>query len=658
MTSMQVVATAGHVDHGKSALVRALTGMEPDRWAEEVRRGMTIDLGYAWTRLASGLLVAFVDVPGHERFATNMLAGVGPVPIVLLVVAADEGWSAQTEEHVRALDALGVSRGLLVVTKSDLADPGPVADRSLRRLASTSLAGIASVAVSAATGEGLEELREALARLLESVPTPDPAARVRLWVDRSFTIRGAGTVVTGTLAAGTVRRGDSLELRGRQVTVRGVQCLGETTDRAVAPARAALNLRGVDHGDVRRGDALLTPNAWRLTGEADVRAAADLPERLVLHIGAAAIPVRVRRLGGGGDGPAARDGAARPGGAALRDPGPDGGGGARRGAAALYRLSLSDAVPLQVGDRALLREPGRRQVICGVTVLDPAPPPLRRRGSARARSAALEASSGEPLLADELRRRGAVPRSLLLALGVPVPAALPDEVREAAGWLIATDRWAGWVDAVRRVVRGRAGGGLLEAGVPDAEVVRAAGLPAPQILPALLRDAPELEEAGGQVRPRGATPAVSPALAACIARLREQLSGRPFAAPDARELQALGFGRAELGAAAAARLVLRLPGDVVLLPDAPQRAAELLRRLPQPFTASAAREALGTSRRVAIPLLEHLDRVGLTQRVDADRRRLRGAAGPAPGERPGAPRADAAAPVAGEAGTTPRASPS
>ncbi len=632
MTSMQVVATAGHVDHGKSALVRALTGMEPDRWAEEVRRGMTIDLGYAWTRLASGLRVAFVDVPGHERFTTNMLAGVGPVPIVLLVVAADEGWSAQTEEHVRALDALGVSRGLLVVTKSDLADPGPVAEQSLRRLASTSLAGIASFAVSAATGEGLEVLRGALDRLLESVPAPDPRARVRLWVDRSFTIRGAGTVVTGTLAAGTVRRGDSLELRGRQVTVRGVQCLGETTDQAVAPARAALNLRGVDHGEVRRGDALLTPDAWWLTREADVRAAADLPERLVLHIGAAAIPVRVRRLGGGGGGPAARDGAARAGGAALRDPGPDGGVGARRGAAALYRLSLSDAVPLQVGDRALLREPGRRQVICGVTVLDPAPPPLRRRGSARARAGALEASSGEPLLADELRRRGAVPRSLLVAIGVPVPSALPDGVREAAGWMIAAERWAGWLDAVRRVVRGGRGGGeLLEGGVPDAEVVRAAGLPAPQLLQALLRDMPELEEAGGQVRPRGATPAVSPALAARIARLREQLSGRPFAAPEARELQALGFGRAELGAAAAARLVLRLPGDVVLLPDAAQQAAEVLRRLPQPFTASAAREALGTSRRVAIPLLEHLDRIGLTQRVDADRRRLRGGAGPTPG---------------------------
>src|SRR5258705_7700708 len=159
---MWVLATGGPVDHGKSTIGRARTGMEPDRWAEERRRGMTIDLGFAWTRLPSGATVAFVDVPGHERFVTNMLAGVGPVPAVMLVVAADEVWKPQTEEHVRALDAFAVRRGLLVVTKTDLADPAPVIEEVRRRLATTTLADLDAVAVSAETGAGLDELVVAL----------------------------------------------------------------------------------------------------------------------------------------------------------------------------------------------------------------------------------------------------------------------------------------------------------------------------------------------------------------------------------------------------------------------------------------------------------------------------------------------------------------
>src|SRR4051812_27242107 len=155
---MHVVATAGHVDHGKSSLVRALTGMEPDRWAEERRRGLTIDLGFAWTRLATGDVMAFVDVPGHERFVTNMLAGVGSVPAVLLVIAADEGWMPQTDEHVRALDALGVRDGLLVVTKCDLADPQAVIDDARRRLADTTLGDIEPVAVDTTTGAGIDDV--------------------------------------------------------------------------------------------------------------------------------------------------------------------------------------------------------------------------------------------------------------------------------------------------------------------------------------------------------------------------------------------------------------------------------------------------------------------------------------------------------------------
>ena len=233
---MQVIATAGHVDHGKSTLVKALTTMEPDRWEEEKRRGLTIDLGFAWTTLPSGEDVAFVDVPGHERFLGNMLAGLGPIglgpaPILLFVVAADEGWQAQSSDHLDAAVALGIERAVVVLSRADKADAQQRenADAQVQReLAGTPLAQVPVVEVSAVTGEGIDKLREVLDGLVG--PEPDPAAAVRLWIDRSFSITGAGTVVTGTLVAGTLRPGDTLSLFQatgvREVEVRGLHsCL-------------------------------------------------------------------------------------------------------------------------------------------------------------------------------------------------------------------------------------------------------------------------------------------------------------------------------------------------------------------------------------------------------------------------------------------------
>ncbi|MCW2616454.1 MAG: selenocysteine-specific translation elongation factor, partial [Frankiales bacterium] len=283
---MRVVATAGHVDHGKSTLVRALTGMEPDRWAEERRRGMTIDLGYAWTSLPSGEVLGFVDVPGHQRFIGNMLAGIGPAPAVLVVVAADEGWRRQSGEHLAAVDALGLQHGLLAVTRSDLADPGPATAEALEHLRGSSLGEVEAVAVAGSTGLGVDELRAALDRLVARLPAPDVGAPVRLWVDRAFTVRGSGTVVTGTLGAGTLRVGDELELRGRTVRVRGLHSLGEAYDEVRAVARVAVNLRGLERDDVERGDALLTPGSSRSVATVDVRLSTDpreLPSELLLH---------------------------------------------------------------------------------------------------------------------------------------------------------------------------------------------------------------------------------------------------------------------------------------------------------------------------------------------------------------------------------------
>ncbi|MBD2900781.1 Selenocysteine-specific elongation factor [Actinomadura sp. RB99] len=300
---MHVVATAGHVDHGKSTLVRALTGMEPDRLEEERRRGLTIELGFAWTDLPGGEPVAFVDVPGHERFVATMLAGVGPVPAAMVVVAADQGWQRQSQEHLAVLDALGVRHGLLAVTRRDLTDAATAArvrDDALERIAATSLGEVAAVEVSGATGQGLDGLRAALADLAAALPEPDRTADVRLWIDRVFTVQGRGTVVTGTLGAGTLRVGDRLAAGGETVRVRGLQSLKRQYDEVGAVARVAVNLHG-GTGARRRGDALLTPGRWLPTELVDVRLhgdpARDLPRRLVLHVGSAAVPVHVRALG-------------------------------------------------------------------------------------------------------------------------------------------------------------------------------------------------------------------------------------------------------------------------------------------------------------------------------------------------------------------------
>ena len=611
---MQVIATAGHVDHGKSTLVRALTGMEPDRWAEERRRGMTIDLGYAWTTLPSGQEIAFVDVPGHERFTTNMLAGVGPVPAVLLVIAADEGWGAQTDEHVRSLDALGVRHGVVAVTRCDLADPSPAIEQAAELLAATTLAGIPAVSVSGQTGGGLAALRAALDVLVSELPLPDPEARIRLWVDRSFTVRGSGTVVTGTLAAGTLRRGDVLELRVSTVSVRALQRLGHPVDHVTAPARVAVNLRGVAHGDVRRGDALLTPGAWRRTNAVDARVdGGDLPSHAVLHVGAAAVPVRVRRLDALSPARSSRG--------LSPDSSPDSRPGSRRDSC-VVRLMLDAALPLQVGDRVLLRDPGRRQIIGGATVLDPAPPSLRRRGAAKARAASLAEDRGTPDAVAELSRRGAVSRSFLREIGVPVGDTPPPGVISAGSWLVTEPLWEQWRRGLRGAVERRPGL-LLDAGVGHADLSRALKLEEPHLLTALLDSCPELEDVGGRVRPRGAAPALRQDVEDAVSRLVMSLLAEPFAAPDQQRIAALGLGRRELGAAAAARAILLLPGDIALLPSAPELAAERLRELPQPFTLSAARQALGTTRRVAVPLLEHLDRIGVTERMDEDLRRLR-----------------------------------
>ena len=557
---MFVIATAGHVDHGKSTLVHRLTGMRPDRLDEEQRRGLTIDLGFAWTEI-DGRQLAFVDVPGHERFVANMLAGVGPVPAVLFVVAANEGWMPQSGEHLAALDALGVRHGLLAISKADIADPGPAIEQARERFAGTSLADPPVV-----LGTDLDRVRAELLSLVDRLPAPDRNADVRLWVDRSFTVRGAGTVVTGTLAAGTIRVGDDLEHAGRRVTVRGLQSLGRDRTEVGAVARVAVNLRGVERAHIGRGDTLLTPGAWLDTAEIDValRSAGKLHRQLVLHLGSAAVPVHVRALG-----------------------------------TAAARLRLTRALPLRVADIGLLRDPGEHRIAAGVEVLDVRPPQLRRRGAARARAQELAGRrAGRP---DCIRARE------LRAMGLP-------EIGQRVGeWVADPQWWAKRRERATAAVKQWAAEHDIAAGMPLETLRQQAGLPAAELVPKLL-EGTGLEVAGGLVRPPGVS---LPAwLDKAVRTVEEWLAAQPFRAPEADELAELKLGSRELAAAVRAGRLTRIAEGVVLGPDAFERAAGILATLPQPFTVSEARRALGTTRRVAVPLLEQLDARRITRRRD------------------------------------------
>ena len=615
---MQVIATAGHVDHGKSALVRALTGMEPDRWAEERRRGLTIDLGFAWTTLPGGEKVAFVDVPGHERFVPNMLAGVGSVPAVLFVVAADGGWMPQSAEHLAAVDAVGIRHGLLAVTRCDLADPGPATRAALGQLSRTSLGAVRAVAVSAITGAGLPELRDALAELVAALPVPDPAAPVRLWVDRSFSIRGAGTVVTGTLPAGTLAAGRELLLTPslRPARIRGLESMNEPVTSAAGVARVAVNLRGIPADVPARGMALIEAGRWTLTRVLDVRLALSglapemtLPAEMTLHIGSARTRARIRPLG-----PA--------------------------GASAIARLTLRDALPLHVGDRVLLRDPGSAGVaIAGATVLDPAPPALTRRGAAAAAGRELTAWPDPPSAGDLLRRHGFLRTAALAAMGVRGDS--PGSVR-AGDWLADPDRWVALRRRLAEAVAAHARRDPLAVGMPFEAARAALGLPDRALAEALARDADgQLQAEDGYLRPAGpatagpAGPSLPPRVAAAVRAVLADLAAAPFLAPDAARLRELGLDHKAVAAAARAGLLLRVAEQVVLAPGADRRAAGVLAGLPQPFTTAEARQALGTTRRVAIPLLEYLDRAGVTQRLPDDRRRLRLSPGRARGRQGG-----------------------
>ena len=560
---MHVVATAGHVDHGKSTLVKALTGMDPDRFAEEKARGLTIDLGFAWTTLPGGRELAFVDVPGHVRFIKNMLAGVGAVDACLFVVAATEGWKPQSEEHLRILELLGLSHGVVALTKVDQVDDEW---RQLARLeladhvAGSFLAKAEVVDVAAPAGTGLDELGAALERLLDHTPTALDRDRPRLWVDRCFAAKGSGTVVTGTLAGGAVGVDDDLVLlpSGRRVRVRGVQSHRATMGRAGPGRRLAVNLAGVHHDQVARGDALVRPDQWEPSQRVDCSLTVldslehDVSRRGAYHayVGSGEHPVRLRVLG-----------------TETLSPGTTG----------LVRLHLPVALPLLPGDRYVLRESGRAETVGGGEVLDVAP--------------VLRASRARPSRSVErvVAERGWVDSALL--------ERLTGESREpdvGGRWVVDAAALADTEERVWSAVE--------EAGPLGLDVAMLSE-----------RERAVLDRLDGVVVQGGrATAAGRGADALADHPYVAALESQPFSPPTPDDVD-----RGELRELARRGLVVERDG-VWFSPRALEEAAgvvaELLARSPDGVTVAQVRDALGTTRKYILPLLAHLDATGVTRR--------------------------------------------
>jgi selenocysteine-specific elongation factor len=605
---LQVVATAGHVDHGKSALILRLTGIDPDRLAEEKRRGLTIDLGFAWTSLPSGQEIGFVDVPGHERFVRNMLAGVGPVRLVLFVVAADEGWKPQSEEHLQIVDVLGAHGGVVALTKSDLVDDVILAGRTedvRARLEGTRLERAPIVACSAATGLGLGDLRAALDAAVTHAPIPDRDARPRQFIDRVFTIRGAGTVVTGTLTGGPISVGQEAEVlpSGHRARIRGLQTHKRSLEVAQPVSRVAVNLSGTAKADLERGDVLTLPGQWRPTTvfEGWIR-----PVRGLAH------PLTSRGAYKFYAGSAERDARLRLYGTAEL----------RAGDEAFIRATLSRPVVLDFKDAFVLREAGRHETVAGGQVLD-TDPPLRPGpdpiGRLRARQDAdrgtlawrMVADRGTVRAADVLVLSGARAEEAVQRGAIRLDGwlASPDLIRDVSGHL--TSQLARFHEAHPL----RAGLEVGEARVVLAE--RSERFSDPGIADAFIA----YLTAKGDVVREGTTVRLADHRASTSGRedadrLVKAVEEAEPTPPSVKELVAQGYAAELIQAVCSDGRLIRVSPDIVISPGFLARAEAVVRERggPPGITVSAFREALGTSRRFALPILEYFDGRGLTRR--------------------------------------------
>jgi selenocysteine-specific elongation factor len=558
---MRVFATAGHVDHGKSTLVRTLTGIDPDRWHEEKRRGLTIDIGFAYMTLPSGERISFIDVPGHIRFISNMLAGVGGIHGCVLTVDAREGWMPQTEEHLRILEFVGLRHGIIALTKIDLCDDDTrelaildIADR----VAGTFLASAPIVSVSSTTGIGIDELVTALDHMAHDSTGSIDRNRPRLFIDRVFAAKGSGTVVTGTLADGSFSVGDTVTITPMEHTarIRSIQSLGESHDTIGPGHRVALNLSGIDHGDIARGHTVVRPNEWFVSDHVDAHLdvlahldhAVSRRGAFTVHIGSDEIPARLRVLD-----------------ADRIEP----------GSSANVRLYLDRRIPLLPGDRFVLRESGRSETIGGGEILD-IDPVLSATRARPDKSIERIVDERRIITADHLR--------LLTDIDAPPTVGTwilsPDEHERRTGAIAALIDAAdssgfdiAQLDEIDRALVGQISGVMIEDGR-----VRRAGVEDPLVH--------------------------HPA----IARLKEQRCA-PSTATD--------ISPAELRRLAKIGLVFESQGEWFhrcALDDAHAAARSLLASHPDGFTVSQFREHLGITRKHAVPLASALDARGITRR--------------------------------------------
>jgi selenocysteine-specific elongation factor len=549
------VGTAGHIDHGKTWLVRALTGKDTDRLPEERARGISIDLGYAPLQLPGGRRMSLVDVPGHERFVRTMIAGATGIDLFLLVIDAQEGARPQTLEHLAVLRLLGVTRGVVAVTKADAVDEETLelALEEARELVPDSEV----IAVSAKTGAGLDELREALARV--PVEERDAEGATRLYVDRVFTLQGVGTVATGTLWSGTIAAGDMLrvEPRGKTVRVRSVQVHDAPVDQGEAGQRVAVNLPTVERRDLARGDVLVAPGNYPVSYRLDVRLQeiADVPAAVTVHVGTKAVHARLAREG------------------------------------AYAQLRLVEPVVAARGDRVVLRT---RTTVGGGTVLDPAPP----RKLDTARLAVLERGDPEEIVRALVHEP--VSTRELQARGVLAPGELARGLTavRSAGEHVFSDAWLAELRAtVRERLAARAASDPLDPGVPLAELLPPQPW-APHVLNLL-----EVERRGAKAFLPGATAALGEREQAAL-ELESLLSQEEIAKVDDKQLAAF---LEEAGR-------LRRVGDgFAVSTTLYDRGRELLPGLDQ-ITLAGFRDALGVGRRTAQLLLERYDADGLTLR--------------------------------------------
>ncbi len=626
-----ILATAGHVDHGKSALIKALTGTDPDRLPEEQMRGITIDLGFAHLELPdpkdsfSSIVLGIVDVPGHEDFVKNMVAGVGSIDLALLVVAADDGWMPQTEEHLQILTYLGVSRAVVALTKADLTPDQESATARIReKLRGTPFADAPIVPTSVVNGRGLEELRVALARVLVNAPPQADIGKPRLPVDRVFKLQGIGTVVTGTLNGGALRKGQSITIQpsGKTARVRNIQSHGRDVEVIGPGTRTALNLSLDAVEDIHRGDVITLSdfggpsNVLDVLVEISSRATSAIKDgaRVHAHHGSGNVAARV----------------------AFREDME-----LAAGEHAVAQLRLEAPAYVFAGDRFIVRDWAERNTLGGAIVLDPDGNRKLFRADLRVKFLGELAQSPTDVsrfVSAQAAYDGATRKSRLLVKSrfsaAEISAAISRLV--AAGTVVLAGDFV--VDAARWQALGRRATEAIDArhrahpeqsGLPLTELRAALGeeLPAAELMDGVVVDlcARGFARVGVAVRRASHMPALPPQLQAAGAKIRAALAAKPLDPPSRKDLAP------DVGSQQALRFLIEsgevvdINAEIAMSAESVKQATASIRRFIRergPVTTSELRQMLGNSRRVAIPLLEKLDRDGVTLR-QGDKRALR-----------------------------------